>query len=233
MTERTRATIKFLGSVEATKAERPDSHKAEKVDLREGARRLLERATLEPQEPLTSHYGAAGLTAAKGREALDDLLGKGYVRLHHVSPRGRGGRVTLVEVLEAANSLIVKLGLQRRGRLLKGGWLHDVVGRYLENWTRARGLTHSFERTYGTKTYDMVHEEDGQLVAWEVCVSGTANWNAAQALKGLENEGIRELRIVCRDVKSEQQIQKAIGEQDPHGIYSDRVKTWVIGDLFR
>ena len=92
-------------------------------------------------------------------------------------------------------------------------------------------MSNGSEKTLGRKTFDFAHEEKGQLIGWEVWLSGRAQAAAQQALKALENRGIRELRVVCRDVGSEKQLRKALKTADPEGTCTDRITTWVLSDF--
>jgi cation transport ATPase len=87
-----------------------------------------------------------------------------------------------------------------------------------------RGYRHWFERTLGRKTFDFVYEEGGELVAIEIVLSGSPRWNAAQALKGLENEGICRLIIAGDTRKKLTEIGKALKNLDSFQAYGDRVE---------
>jgi len=228
--QQTQATRRFMAGI-SVKTWVDEQGKSTSPSLSEAARLLLSFAVLRPQDSITKHYESAGLSAGKGRRALEELLTRGYVKPHKIARRGRGGQVTLVEALNSSNGLLVELGIKRPKRVLKGGWLHDVCGRCLGDWARAHGYRHWHEKTLGAKTYDFVHEENGDLIAWEVWLSGSARLAAEAALKGLQNEGIQELRMVCRDVKAEKTLEQAVAEIDGLGFYRDKMKTYLILDI--
>jgi hypothetical protein len=227
---KTSATEEFLAEVVARM--RVEENVEKQAGLIPEAKALLYSAVAHPEYQVTRHYSEAGLTPEKGKKGVDALVAIGYGQLHHFCPRGRGGRSTHLEILEAANLDLASLGIQRPAPVLKGGWTHDVTGRLLRAWELSRGNSHWFEKTLGRKTFDCIHEENGKFIAWEVHMSGSADWAIGQAMKGLENEGILELRIICRDVKFEKELIAALKKLDAHEIYSDRIKTWIIGDLF-
>ncbi len=227
---KTRATEEFLAAVIA-RMRVEESAERQGVLIPE-AKALLSSAVPHPEYQVTRHYSEAGLTPEKGKKGVDALVAMGYGQLHHFCPRGRGGRSTHLEIPEAANIELANLGIQRPVPVLKGGWLHDVTGRLLRAWELSRECSHWFEKTLGHKTFDCIHEEDGKFIGWEVHMSGSADWAIGQAIKGLQNEGILELRIICRDVKFEKELKAAVTKLDAHEIYSDRIKTWIIRDLF-
>ena len=82
------------------------------------------------------------------------------------------------------------------------------------------------------KTYDFVYElPDGQLVAVEICLSGTPRLNAEGAIRGLSNEGISELVLACETKKFADAIMKELTNLDGLGLYRHRVRTCQLAEF--
>jgi hypothetical protein len=226
--ERRRSAQRLLAQVCAdVLAEKP---KPEAGEVSATAKNVLAVAAVEVGKPLTRLYQDLSLHPAEGKAALDELQARGLVRLHSLARTGRGGQPTTVEVLARADEELAKMGVTRPKPVLKGGFLHDVYGRRLAQWAKARGYQHWLERTLGKKCYDVLYKlEDGLLVAIEVCVSRTAHWHAEQALKALENEGVAEVVLACHTKKLAQEILRELKELDQLGLYRARARTCSLG----
>ncbi len=213
----------FLASVEALK---PDvKSKPEPGELSGLAVKLAVKLAIEPDKPLTQVYSDVGFHPSTGKAALDELLARGFARVHRIPRKGRGGQYAVVEITQQADGELEKRGIRRPAAVLKGGFKHDVYGRWLGRWATKRHYRHWWERTLGKKTFDFVYElPDGNLIAVEVCLSGSAKLNAQQALKGLQNEGITELVMGCETRKFADAIMKQLEELDNLGLYRSRVR---------
>ncbi len=63
----------------------------------------------------------------------------------------------------------------------------------------------------------------GELVGVEIVLSGTAKWNAGQALKAASVEGVSEVIVACEDRKLMKGIEAELAEQDGLGLYRGKI----------
>jgi hypothetical protein len=146
--ERRRSAQRLLAQVCAEViAEKP---KPEAGEVSATGRNILAVAAVEVGKPLTRLYQDLSLHPAEGKAALDELEARGLIKLHSLARTGRGGQPVTVEVLTRADAELVGLGVTRPKAVLRGGFLHDVYGRRLAQWAKARGYRHWLERTLGT-----------------------------------------------------------------------------------
>jgi len=220
----------FLGRVEA---ERPVVRaEAAQGELSQGAVRLMIEAVLHPGEPLMELYTGLNLHPAEGKAALDELQARGFVWLHRLPRKGRGAWYVVPEVTARADGELRRRGIKRPEPVLKGGFKHDVYGRWEGKWAAKRHFRHWYERTFGKKTFDFVYEQpNGKLVAVEDCLTGTAAFNAKQAMKGLENEGISQLVIACETRKFAQEVEGELKKLDELGLYRGRVRVCQLAEF--
>ena len=138
----------------------------------------------------------------------------------------------VVEVTELGEVETRRRGIVMAKPVLKGGFKHDVYGRWVGKWAERKSYRHWFERTLGSKQCDFVYEErEGKLVVVEICLSGTAKWNAEQALKALLNDGISELILGCETRKFGEEILKEFEDVDRVGLYRGRVRVCQLAEF--
>jgi len=147
----------FKASVIATRAEERGEHV--EGELSSNASAVMNKAVNEPDTLLTKIYSDLNLHPAEGKKAIDELIGRGYARIHHISRRGRGAMYGMLEILHTADEEIAKRGIVRPKPLLKGGFLHDAYARVISKYLREKGHRHWFEKTLGDKQFDIVYEE--------------------------------------------------------------------------
>lgn len=206
--------------------------KPEPGELSDISVQLLIKLTLEPDKFITEAYEDMGQHPSIGKAALDELLARGFARGHRIPRKGRGNQYLAVEITERADGELEKRGIKRPSPVLKGGFKHDLYGRRLGRWVSKKHFRHWYERTFGKKTFDVVYENpDGKLTAVEICLSGTSKWNAQQALKGLENEGI-ELVLACETKKFADAIMSELERLDKLGLYRSRVRACQLAEFF-
>ena len=213
----------FMSSIVALKP--VVKNKPEPGELSEVAVKLLIKLALEPWKWLTEVYSDLGLHPSTGKAGLDELLARGFAQVHRIPRKGRGGQYAVVKITHRADGELEKRGIERPKSVLKGGFKHEVYGRWLGRWATKKHYRHSWERTLGHKCFDFVYElPDGKLVGVEVCLTGSARLNAEQALKGLENEGISKLVLGCETRKFADAIAKELKDLDALGLYRGRVR---------
>ena len=220
----------FLDSVVALKP--LARRRPEPGELSEIAVKLLIKLAVEPHKFLTEVYSDLAFHPSTGKAALDELLARGFAKIHRIPRKGRGSQYAVVQITEHADGELGKRGITRPKPVLKGGFKHDVYGRRLGRWATKGHYRHWWERTLGKKTFDFVYElPGGNLVAVEVCLSGSAKLNAEQALKGLENEGIKELILACETKKFADAIMKELEKLDMLGLYRGRVRVCQLAEF--
>lgn len=186
--------------------------------------KVLIKATTEPGTWQEAMSESLGLHPAQMKGAVNDLLARAMVKLHHL-PKGRGGQPVVLEVLAKGIEELAKRGITPAEKKLKrGGFLHDVYARYLEKWGHGMGYRWWFERVLGKKAFDCVYEDsNGHLRAVEICLSGTAEWTAKQILKGAEVEGVAQVIVACERKPFLMAVMKEIQKMDALGLYRGKI----------
>jgi len=223
--DRARATQVFSASIVALGSDVPGVVENQDPDvngLSEEAVKILVKCGMEPGVLLTDIYKDLGLHPTVGKRGLDELIARGVVKVHRIPRKGRGSQYSVVEITDDGE--LGKHGIQKPKQVLKGGFKHDVYGRWLGRWAAAKGWRYWWERTLGKKTFDFVYESPQGLVAVEVCLTGSAKWNAEQAIKGAENYGISELIVACETQKIGCAIMKELEKSDTFGVYRSRIR---------
>ncbi len=222
--ERRRRVDALMHGVEATSVrnvERPVVNQLDQASLK-----VLTKFGLEPGTHLLEAYSALGLHPAEGKAAIDDLLARGFVKLHRLVRKGRGGQPTVVELLPAGKEELAKRGITLAEKKLKrGGFKHDVYGRYLEKWAKAQAFRYWFERTLGRKAFDFVHEDvDGNLRGIEICLTGSVEWTAQQTIKAAEVEGVVQVVVACEQKAFLKAIMEEVRKIDALGLYRKKIE---------
>lgn len=231
--ERLRRMRLLLDRVTARHAQPVDSPAASKTaELTPPAGNVLIKSALEPGTPLTSIYAALQLHAAEGKRAVDELLAAGYVRMHRIARKGRGGQPTVLEVLRAGMQELSKRGVAPAPRLIaRGGFLHDVYGRFIHRWLHAQGVTRiQCERTLGEKAFDLLYEDAQGLHGIEICLSGTAEWTAQQMLKAASVAGVVDVVMACEKQTFLKTANQKLEQIDALGLYRPKIKPALLAD---
>ena len=200
--------------------------------LSEHAVNLLITTALHIGLILTVAYKSLGLHAAQGKRALDELLAHGFVRIHRLARKGSGGQPQVLEVLPKGKEELRRRGITPAEKKIKrGGFRHDVYARYLEQWAKEKGYHYWFERTLGQKAFDFVYEDEhGNLYGVEICLSGSAELNAQQAIKAAGVEGIKEVIIACERQSFLKSIFAEIRKIDQLGLYQKKISGKLLGE---
>lgn len=201
-------------------------------ELSERSLKVLIKAGLEPGVFLLEAYRSLSLHPAEGKSSIDDLLARDYIKLHRLPRKGRGGQPVVVEVVQRGRQEMEKHGIAPAERRLKrGGWLHDVYARYIERWAKEKGYHVWFERMLGKKAFDMVYEDDkGALHGVEICLSGSVEWTAEQALKAAAVEGITRVIVACERKEFLQAVIAKAQEIDGLGLYRKKIVGKLLAD---
>lgn len=221
--ERARRTRAFMRSVHTK--EQVMAKPVETPELAENSLKVLIKALLEPGLFLLAIYAALGLHPAEGKAAVTELIARGFARPHRFPRKGRGGQPQALEPLPKGIEELAKRGITPPPRkIARGGWKHDVFARWLENWARTRSFHHWFERRLGKKFFDFVYEDGaGELHGIEVCLSGTARWNAEQAFKAASVEGVARVVVACERQSFVDAITTELKEVDGLGLYRNKI----------
>lgn len=221
----------FLAGVTAvaaqTKAEAP-----RETELPQQCLNVLVKAALEPGVQALEVYKTLGQHPAEGKTSVEGLVARGMVRVHRLARKGRGGQPQVLEVLPAGVAELAKRGIKPAEKKLKrGGFKHDVYARGLEKWAQRMGYAHWFERTLGVKAFDFVYQDnEGRLVAIEICLSGTAKWNAEQALKGATVAGVEQVVVACEEKELLTEVERKLKELDALGVFGKKVAARLVAD---
>jgi hypothetical protein len=124
--EQEQAVEKFRSWVVAQKA--ASGEKPEPGELSPRAGKVLIKCATEPGKGLMEVYQDLGLHPAEGKGAVDELLAHGFVCLHRLRRKGRGGQEVAVEITTQADGELAKRGIARAARVLGGGFKRDVYG---------------------------------------------------------------------------------------------------------
>lgn len=234
--ERQRRLGVFMAGVKAIRT--PPKETPSPDALSATSLKVLVKAALEPGIRLLAIYESLGFHPAEGKRAVDDLVARGLVRVHRLVRQGRGAQPQVLEVLLKGVAELEKRGIVPALKKVKrGGFRHDVYARVIEQWARANGFVRmEFERTLGEKAFDLVMErghQAGELVGVEIVLSGTAKWNAGQALKAASVEGVSEVIVACEDRKLMKGIEAELAEQDGLGLYRGKISIRHLSEFMR
>lgn len=172
-----------------------------KASLPPGAIALLAKVALEPETLLVSLYETLGLHPVKGKRLVTELEARGMVRPHRLPRSGRGGQPTVLEVLDPGVVELRKRDIEPAAKLIgRGGFLHDLYGRWFKRWAIERSYKCEFEKTLGQKNFDVVlRTPSGEIIGIEICLSGSLKHNAIQLLKAASVEGVSQVIVVSDD----------------------------------
>lgn len=228
--QRRQSAEAFLASVHAVKRQ------AESVpstsDLTGASSSLLIKAALEPGKNLLDMYRDLGLHPAEGKAAQEDLVARGFVRVHRLVRKGRGGQPQVLEVTHEGVQALLKRGITPAPRLLKGGFCHDCYARLLARWAAERKFRISFERTLGAKSFDAVYEDEhGSLHGLEICLTGSAAWTAQQLLKAAGVEGVAQVVGLCETQSFAKGVKQEFERIDQLGLYRNKVQVCLLADF--
>lgn len=200
--------------------------------LSPAAANVLIKCALEPATLLLQIYAALSLHAAEGKRAVDELLARGYVRTHRLARKGRGGQPTILEVRATGVAELARRGISPAKRLIaRGGHLHDVYGRFIQAWLRAQGVTRMhFEKTLGEKAFDVLYEDASGLHGVEICLSGTAEWTAAQMIKAASVAGVVDVVMACEKASFMKLVTAQLQQIDALGLYRPKIKPMLLAD---
>lgn len=223
----------LFSGVRAVRASAQEASPSRVSELPDSSLKVLVKAGLEPGIRLLGIYESLGMHPTEGKGAMDDVLARGMVRVHRLIRKGKGGQPCVVEVLPAGIAELAKRGIKPAEKKLKrGGFLHDVYARLVEKWAKRAGYRQVwFERTLGQKAFDLVMESvEGQLEGVEVCLTGTAKWNASQAVKAGCVEGVAKVIVACESVKLLKDVEEHLGEMDGLGLYEKKIELRLLSE---
>ena len=227
--ERRRRGDVFLNGVKVVEATK-ERETPSPGELHENSAKALAKFGLEPQTTLMKGYADLGLHAGEGKRGIDDLLARAMVRLHKLARKGRGAMPTYVEVLGAGVEELEKRGIKPAEKVIKrGGFRHDIYGRWLKKWAMERGFQVRFERTLGPKAFDFVYEDsDGQLHGMEICLSGGVKENTEALAKGASVGGI----VAVIGLFEKKALLKSVEKAIKGDLFGEKVKCEFIGEYY-
>lgn len=200
-------------------------------ELPKAAMSLLVKAALEPGTFLLDMYAALRLHAAEGKQAQEDLVARGLVRLHRLVRKGRGGQPQVMEVTREGVVVLKARGISPAERLLKGGFKHSCYGALIGKWAATQSFIVFYERTIGVKCFDVVlQDKDGVLRGIEICLSGSAGWTAEQLMKAASVAGVVEVLTLCETQAFAKSVGLSFSMMDQLGLYKDKVKVGLLAD---
>ena len=195
---------------------------------------MLIEVAMHPERTLVEHYKSLGVSPAKGKAAVDELVAGGYARVHRIRRTGSGAQYQVLELLPAANAILQAAGLIRPVAKVKGSYKHDLFARYTAKWAaHERAGRPEFERSFGKKTFDVAWTEpDGSVWGAEICLSGGPGRTAGDLLKALRPKGINVL-AVFEERKLMDATLKALKADSRVPAVGDRLETRILGDFIR
>jgi hypothetical protein len=137
--------------------------------------------------------------------------------VHVLARNGRGGAPHALEVLPKGRELLAKHGITPATKLIgRGGFAHDVYGRWLMLWAKQHELSCEFEAKLGQKVFDAVmRSREGAIHGYEIILTGSTKWNSLQAAKAACVEGLTELVLCAEDTRVLERLRKLVeGETD-------------------
>lgn len=205
---------RHFGNVIAT---RKSVKKDESDEMSAGVLKLLITFALTIGITLVAAYGAVGMHPGEGKRSVNELISRGYIRLHKLPRKGKGGQPQTAEVLKPGIAELTRRGITpAKKRIERGGFIHELWARVLEEWTKSQGAPYWFERTLGVrekKAFDFVYELGG-LHAIEIMLTGKIEANAEQLIRGAAIPGIASVTVACEKKTFLQGIlKKAKAEQ--------------------
>lgn len=201
-------------------------------DLPNASLTLLVKAALEPGTFLLDMYRMLGLHPAEGKAAQEDLVARGFVRLHRLVRKGRGGQPQVLEVTRAGADVVVSRGMTLAPRLLKGGFKHDCYARLIGRWAGKQSMRCTYERTLGAKTFDLVLEDGkGQLTGVEICLSGASGMTAQQLMKASAVAGVNEVLALFETQAMQRSVAQAFAGVDQLGLYKGKVRLALLAEF--
>lgn len=217
----------------ANKAKCTEERSEAQQQLGEDSLRVLVKVALEPATLLVQVYDDLEFTPANGKRAIDELLALGYVRVHRLCRQGRGGQPSVLEVLSEGIKELARRGIGVTQKLIpRGGFRHDVYGRFVARWARERRYRVTAERTLGEKAFDLVleHAELG-LTGVEIVLSGSVAWNSAQLVKAASVTGLRQLLVACDEQKLLTTLERKFRKEDTLGLFGEKVRFAHLGEF--
>lgn len=220
----------FFASVVAVEKAMPAPER--KDELSKSAIALLVKAGLEPGTFLLEMYRALGLNGTSGKAAQEGLVAKGFMRVHRLVRKGRGAQPQVLEVTKEGAAFLNERGIAVAPLVLKGGMKHSCYGLYVGRWGRARSMRHDFERTLGSKTFDVVLEDqDGRLIGVEICLTGAASMTAQQLLKAAGVAGVEEVLALFETQTMLRSVEQAFSSVDQLGLYEKKVRFCLLAEF--
>lgn len=208
------------------------SESAEPYALSEVSRKVLIKAALEYWQPLLAVYESLGLHGAEGKRAVDDLIARGFIRLHRLARLGRGGMPTVIEVLSDGRTELSMLGISPTPLpVRRGGFRHGLYAYFQGQWASGKGYRSCFEKTLGGKAFDFVFEREGELIAIENYLSGTVDYAARQTLKGAQVKGIKRVIVACERKSFLQEILRRVGQLDELGLFKEKIEGKMLAEF--
>ena len=213
----------------------PETPAAEaKPALSKSALALKISAAMHPEHTLVEHYRSIGVSPAKGKAAVDELVAGGYARVRRIRRTGSGAQYQVLELLPAADAILQTAGLSRPAPKVKGGFKHDLFARYTAKWAERERAGHpEFEKTYGRKTFDVSWIEPcGSVWGAEICLSGGPGRTAEQLLKALRPTGMNVL-AVFESRKAMDAALKALKADARFAAVEERFEARLVGEFIR
>lgn len=229
-TQRRAGADAFLATVQATQktAEQP----MQSPSLPDASLKLLIKAALEPGTYLLDMYRALGLHPAEGKGAQEDLIARGYARVHRLARKGRGGQPQVIEVTDEGAAVLADRGITPAGRLVKGGFKHDCYARLIGRWAAAQKFRVAYERTLGGKTFDLTYEdEQGRLHGVEVCLTGSASWTAQQLQKAASVAGVLKVLAGCETQAFAKSVAQELSRLDELVLHKDKIQIVLLAEF--
>jgi hypothetical protein len=181
-------------------------------EVPEDVLKLLVKVALEPITQLTAAYADLGVHPARAKQALSYIEAEGLGRVHVLARKGRGGAPHGLEVLPKGKELLAKRGITPASKVIgRGGFAHDVYGRWLMAWASEHELSCEFECKLGEKVFDAVmRSRGGEIYGYEIVLSGSTKWNSHQAAKAAAVAGVVEVVVLAEHAKLLERLRKQL-----------------------
>lgn len=210
----------------------PVEPKRETPRLSQNALHALIHIARHPIDPLMIVYKTVGLQGSQALRALKLLLSLNMIRLLSLVRTGRGARPQIPVLLESGIAELAQRGIEPMPKAVaRGEDEHDRYCRIVAACEQHDDKKTSFEAWFGNKAFDVLSETNGKYTGFEIVTSGSAAWNAEQALRAARVTGIERVFVTCKEAALVKGITAKIAELDPMGPLQAKIEVKFLGEF--
>jgi len=171
---------------------------------------FLEHVALEPFLTVRERNEALGLSAWKGQQLKEQLIGEGLAREVAVNPGGRGQRFKLLELTSRGREMLHDLGVTPATGHGRGGVAHQWWVRHITEWLDGEGVeAHIEDESKGARVDIRIPLRRGDIAVEVEMGEGHVEEN----LRKDTEAGYKTILTLLPDPESLERILEKLGEQ--------------------